>query len=241
MLGSGHPEKQALVYAEVTNPQSLNKYQYCFNNPLRYVDPDGQNPQDGYDIRFQKLHQDRVDGKITEQQYWDSLRAAGYGALAGVGVIVASRGGSAAVMALLRWATQNPQSANRISEEIVQASSGNPSPAKLSSEAIGLAREARVAEIVGGQVVRQPIVVANVGRSEIDVVAKATGDIIAVGGPAKAINLSALGKQLSILKTTADERGVKAVAYFEKGTSESALKVARRRLGAENVHIFEMK
>lgn len=23
------------------NPQSLNKYQYCLNNPLRYVDPDG--------------------------------------------------------------------------------------------------------------------------------------------------------------------------------------------------------
>ena len=28
-------------YAELTEPQSLNKYQYCLNNPLRYVDPDG--------------------------------------------------------------------------------------------------------------------------------------------------------------------------------------------------------
>ncbi len=28
-------------YAELAEPQSLNKYQYCLNNPLRYVDPDG--------------------------------------------------------------------------------------------------------------------------------------------------------------------------------------------------------
>jgi hypothetical protein len=25
----------------LTKPQSLNKYQYCYNNPLRYTDPDG--------------------------------------------------------------------------------------------------------------------------------------------------------------------------------------------------------
>lgn len=30
-----------LPYADITNPQQLNKYAYTTNNPLRYVDPDG--------------------------------------------------------------------------------------------------------------------------------------------------------------------------------------------------------
>jgi len=34
----------ALPYAEILNPQSLNKYQYAYNNPLRYNDPTGHLP-----------------------------------------------------------------------------------------------------------------------------------------------------------------------------------------------------
>lgn len=40
----------ALFYAEVAEPQSLNKYQYCLNNPLRYVDPDGHQTATADDI-----------------------------------------------------------------------------------------------------------------------------------------------------------------------------------------------
>jgi hypothetical protein len=33
-------------YADLHEPQSLNKYQYSYNNPLRYVDPDGHGIKD---------------------------------------------------------------------------------------------------------------------------------------------------------------------------------------------------
>lgn len=39
VLGKGDSKKQA--YADITNPQSLNNFQYCYNSPLRYVDTDG--------------------------------------------------------------------------------------------------------------------------------------------------------------------------------------------------------
>jgi RHS repeat-associated protein len=34
----------ALPYADITKPQSLNKYTYTYNNPLNYVDPNGHCP-----------------------------------------------------------------------------------------------------------------------------------------------------------------------------------------------------
>lgn len=33
-------------YADLKKPQSLNKYQYAYNNPLRWVDPDGHDPEE---------------------------------------------------------------------------------------------------------------------------------------------------------------------------------------------------
>jgi RHS repeat-associated protein len=38
---SGDSKKQAIPYAELAQPQSLNKYAYVYNNPCRYTDPDG--------------------------------------------------------------------------------------------------------------------------------------------------------------------------------------------------------
>jgi hypothetical protein len=35
---------QPLPFAELSNPQSLNLYTYKYNNPLKWVDPDGHNP-----------------------------------------------------------------------------------------------------------------------------------------------------------------------------------------------------
>jgi RHS repeat-associated protein len=35
-----------MLYASPGNPQSLNKYQYCYQNPFRYIDPDGHDPLD---------------------------------------------------------------------------------------------------------------------------------------------------------------------------------------------------
>jgi len=34
----------ALPYADITDPQTLNKYAYVRNNPLRYIDPNGHEP-----------------------------------------------------------------------------------------------------------------------------------------------------------------------------------------------------
>ncbi|MBP2328123.1 hypothetical protein JOF56_008508 [Kibdelosporangium banguiense] len=64
------------------------------------------------------------------------------------------------------------------------------------------------------------------------------GGYVAVGGPAKAADLGALGNRLRGLKHAADEAGVPARAYFEEGTPQSAIDLARKWLGPDNVRTF---
>ncbi|MFE8604556.1 RHS repeat-associated core domain-containing protein [Archangium violaceum] len=120
------------------------------------------------------------------------------------------------------------------------ASGGGGMSPGAAAAAKGAAREQRVADLVGGRVSRDPIR-TRYGSSDIDVIGP-NGELIAVGGPAKAGkngDLSKLGTQLKILMEAARERGVAALAYFEKGTPQAAIDFAKSKLGAGNVFVFD--
>ena len=54
------------IIPDFANPQSLNRYSYVNNNPLRYIDPTGHMDEE-WKTRFQRAH--RRDP--TEQDWWD--------------------------------------------------------------------------------------------------------------------------------------------------------------------------
>jgi hypothetical protein len=113
-----------------------------------------------------------------------------------------------------------------------------PAPtAPLTSAEIGAARAAKVAELTGGKVVSRPVRVKGLGSTDIDVLGP-NGEFIGVGGPAKAINLSKLGRQLQILKRAAEENNTCAKAYFEEGTPVEVINLAKKWLGEDNVVVF---
>ncbi|MBN3755502.1 filamentous hemagglutinin N-terminal domain-containing protein [Paraburkholderia sp. Tr-20389] len=101
----------------------------------------------------------------------------------------------------------------------------------------GQQREETVANIVNGATSGEKVAVPGIGSTDIDVVAP-NGDLIAVGGPAKANNLGKLGQELRIYQTIADQRGVSAQVYFAEGTPQSAINLATKILGEGNVKIF---
>ena len=50
---AGNASENPTFYADLFEPQSLNKYQFGYNNPLRYVDKDGHQTRDRYGNRTQ--------------------------------------------------------------------------------------------------------------------------------------------------------------------------------------------
>ncbi len=187
VLGSGDPEKQALVYANINIPQSLNKYQYCFNNPLRYVDPDGQNPQDGGRGRAEERDvMALAAGKISPEEFkkrqQERVYYEGVGAVIGIGIVVAPN----ATMASLAWMLRNPATVLRSADTAAQLLEGNPASLRMGTLTIAartglnaaeVSTGARLAKQIGGRLVES----AHVGADFVDAVTKKTFD--AMGTP----------------------------------------------------------
>ena len=60
------------IVAHPANPQSFNRYSYCLNNPLKYIDPSGYNVEiNGWDV-------DVIDamlqaGIYLPPEYWQAV------------------------------------------------------------------------------------------------------------------------------------------------------------------------
>jgi RHS repeat-associated protein len=108
---------------------------------------------------------------------------------------------------------------------------------------VGLLRELRVAEEVGGRVTKfgkqdLKFYTSSGEGVKIDVLGP-NQELIVVGGPAKAGKLNDLRGNLKRLKALANEHNVKALAYFEETTPQEVINVATKWLGFENVRIFK--
>jgi uncharacterized protein YukE len=168
------------------------------------------------------------------------LDATGVGALIGVPADVA---GTAAIVAGAGLALHGGSQAGKDLGNLM-SDTGEGTGSGDDAAAIGAAREEKVAEITGGKVQGVPgqqglkVTEQGVGSTDVDVIGK-DGEYISVGGPAKAQDLASLGSKLRILKYAADQQGVPARAYFERGTPDNVLELARQKLGADNVFIFD--
>jgi filamentous hemagglutinin len=76
------------------------------------------------------------------------------------------------------------------------------------------------------------------GSTDIDVIGPA-GELISVGGLSKTFNLGRFGRELKILATEASRRGVGVKVALERGVPQSLIDFASKRVGIENVIIFD--
>jgi RHS repeat-associated protein len=119
--------------------------------------------------------------------------------------------------------------------QIAQAARG---AGGIAANELGAAREATVAKLTGGKVTAgEDVVLKGVGKTDIDVVGP-NGELIMVGGPAKAGDFGALGRVAKIYKGVAAERGVPAQAYLTNDTPQEVFEFLEQRLGKGNVFRF---
>ncbi|WP_218080295.1 hypothetical protein [Anthocerotibacter panamensis] len=102
---------------------------------------------------------------------------------------------------------------------------------------VGRLRVEKVVELTGGTASGEKVSVKTLGSTDLDVIGP-SGELISVGGPAKAGNLGNFVRELRIYQAIASQRGVYVKAYLAEGTPQSAIDKAIRELGEKNVFIF---
>lgn len=112
-----------------------------------------------------------------------------------------------------------------------EAGTGASEGAGTATNELGAAREKYVADQVGATETNR-IVDTPYGKYDVDVVSP-DGKYIEVGGPSKDPNT--FGTQMKKLTWYAESQGGTAQFYYQQGTPEAILNIARRWLGSENV------
>ena len=113
-------------------------------------------------------------------------------------------------------------------DKVVGGAEGRPSGG-AAVQTLGATREQAVADAVGG-IRSGEIIKTTRGKTDVDVTDPA-GNLIAVGGPAKADNLGNFVRGLMVYSETATARGVSAYFYYAPNTPQTVIDAATKVLG----------
>jgi len=128
LFDTDEPASSALPYADINDPQSLNKYVYTYNNPLRYVDQNGHDIWDVIQGAANAFGSDlfgagRTDGGNADHQLGQAIGDAG-ATVVGTGEALAGMGEEAVGLVLDAGGVTSPAGLALNAVGVVQIAQG---------------------------------------------------------------------------------------------------------------------
>jgi len=121
-------EAELLFRKFIGNPQRWNHYSYGLSNPVKYVDSNGQEPQDSLEIQVRWEEKEFAAGRMSEREFRDRQIARGAGAAVGLAILATVYIGWEAATAVLIFAAQHPEQVEQVTMDLTMASTGSPAP-----------------------------------------------------------------------------------------------------------------
>lgn len=199
--------------------ETQQPYAYTGDDPVNGVDPSGQL---GCGILAVVCHQ--------SAQIWNASKSFVEG-LAGTPRYCGTNGAAYDVGNVAWWTAAVVGTAG---EFLSGGSTDDIGPTE--SAAVGAARVQQVVDYYGSDVaaVNETISVPGLGSTDVDVVLS-DNTYIEVGGPAKALDSSKFGRQLQKVASYAESQGGTPMFLYAPGTPQSAIDLAVKWFGPENV------